>query len=207
MLNLWKTFKSDEEANITVEFVLLFPLLALWFAGSFIFFDAFRTTSQAAKAAYTIGDIVSRQPLIPANYIDELYTLQENLLPRAPSGKWLRVTSIICIIPPGDIDGDGNDDSATRTCIDDNVPAATYEVLWSRARPDDIDGDTVSNALVNATIPLTVMPTMARNDTIVLVENFVPYIPIVDWLDFTGLEWRNQIVNRPRFSDRVVIQN
>ena len=194
MLDMIKRFKRDEDGTVTVEFVLLFPLLALWLGASFIFFDAFKTTSQAAKAAYTIADIVSRQPVIPNGYIDELYTLQENLLPRSPNGKWLRVTSIQYIEDP-DLDGDG-------------LPDATYhQVLWSEAKPLITDTNGNTNKMETADIPTEILPTMSANDTIVLIENFVPYtsipIPLLSELNFTGLEWRNRIVNRPRFSSKI----
>ncbi|MEO1551416.1 MAG: TadE/TadG family type IV pilus assembly protein [Pseudomonadota bacterium] len=193
-MDLFRTFKDDERGSVTVEFVLLFPLLALWLGASFVFFDAFKTTSQAAKAAYTIADMVSRQPVIPNGYIDDLYALQENLLPRAPTGKWLRVTSIQYVEGP-DADGDGLPDTTD------------YVVLWSEAKPLVTDQQGNTNRMTSPEVPKEILPKMSANDTIVLVENFVPYttipLPLLSELNFTGLEWRNRIVNRPRFSSKI----
>lgn len=193
-MDLFRTFKDDERGSVTVEFVLLFPLLALWLGASFVFFDAFKTTSQAAKAAYTIADMVSRQPVIPNGYIDDLYALQENLLPRAPTGKWLRVTSIQYVEGP-DADGDGLPDTTD------------YMVLWSEAKPLVTDQQGNTNRMTSPEVPKEILPKMSANDTIVLVENFVPYttipLPLLSELNFTGLEWRNRIVNRPRFSSKI----
>ncbi|MEO1551632.1 MAG: TadE/TadG family type IV pilus assembly protein, partial [Pseudomonadota bacterium] len=193
---MFRRFLQDDRGTITVEFVLIFPILALWLGASFIFFDAFKTTSQAAKAAYTIADMVSRQPVVPNSYIDEMHLLQEKLLPRTPPGKWLRMTSIQYIEDP-DNDGDG-------------LPDATYhKVLWSRAKPLVADQDGNTNEMQDADIPTEIIPTMSANDTVVLVENFVPYssipIPLLNQLNFTGLEWRNRIPVRPRFSSQVVL--
>ena len=196
MFDLVKRFLRDDRGTVTVEFVLIFPLLALWLGASFIFFDAFKTTSQAAKAAYTIADIVSRQPVIPAGYIDDLHTLQENLLPRSPNGKWLRLTSIEYVEDP-DLDGDGEPD------------AKYHRVLWSRAKPLAVDSNGKSNEMTDAEIPTEILPQMSPNDTVVLVENFVPYtsipIPLLSELSFTGLEWRNRIPIRPRYTSQVAM--
>ncbi|MFQ5622879.1 MAG: TadE/TadG family type IV pilus assembly protein [Paracoccaceae bacterium] len=127
-------FRRDDEASISIEFVLTLPLLMLWFVGSFVFFDAFKTYSQSAKATYTIGDIMSRQITVDNAFIDNLYVLMDRMTPRSSSGKWMRISLI-------QFQNNG------------------YSVVWSRAQgggtalsdgtiplsimPEMADGDTV----------------------------------------------------------------
>ena len=61
-------FWRDEEGNIAVEAILILPLLFWAYLSMFAIFDAYRQHAVNQKAAYTIGDIVSRQttPLDPA---------------------------------------------------------------------------------------------------------------------------------------------
>ncbi len=94
---------------MTVEFVVVFPLLMLWFIGSFVFFQTYRNYSQAEKASFAIADIMSRQSEVDSAFIDDLKPLFQGMQPKASTGEWVRVSSISFD------DDDG------------------YEILWSRS--------------------------------------------------------------------------
>lgn len=133
--NFFRRFSNDEQGTMTVEFVVVFPLLMLWFIGSFVFFQTYRNYSHAEKASFAIADIMSRQTEVDSDFIDELKPLFEGMQPRPSANQWMRVSSI-------SFDEDDG-----------------YEVLWSRAvgggealadastmtefLPEMIDGDTV----------------------------------------------------------------
>ncbi len=64
-----RSFLRGEGGSVTVEFVLVIPLLAWCFLGTYTFFAAYRTQSINVKAAYTIGDQLSRE----TDYITPIY--------------------------------------------------------------------------------------------------------------------------------------
>jgi len=90
---LLSKFISDEDASITMEFVIVTPVMVLWWIGSMVFFDAFEARSGAARSAYTIADLISRQTETTNTYIDSLLTLQNRMRPREPVGT-VRVTEL-----------------------------------------------------------------------------------------------------------------
>lgn len=87
-------FGRDQNGSMTVEFVIVVPLLMLWFIGSFVFFQTFRNYTNAEKASFAIADIMSRQSEVDSAYLDNLQPLFEGLRPGPSTGDWLRVSSI-----------------------------------------------------------------------------------------------------------------
>lgn len=103
-----RRFVEDDRGTLTIEFLLWLPFLALWFVVSVVFYDAYKSRNDAAKAAQTLSDIMSRQVEVSNAFIDELADLQDKLLPRVPNGKELRISSI-------------------------QYSGGAHQVLWSRA--------------------------------------------------------------------------
>ncbi|MEM7178339.1 MAG: hypothetical protein AAF503_11595 [Pseudomonadota bacterium] len=103
-----KSYVYDEAGSITTEFVLWIPLLMTWFMLSVVLYDANKNRNDAAKAAYTISDLISRKKDVDNAYLEQLKSLEDNLLPRTAGSHTLRLTSLRFV--------DG-----------------TYEVVWSKA--------------------------------------------------------------------------
>jgi hypothetical protein len=125
-LKFFRNFVRDETGTMTVEFVVVFPLLMVWFIGSFVFFQTYRNYSQAEKASFAIADIMSRQSEVDSAFIDELKPLFEGMQPKPSTGEWMRVSSISFD------DDDG------------------YEIIWSRSvggGSDLSDTDTMTEFL------------------------------------------------------------
>lgn len=164
-----RRWKRDERGSITVELVVWMPVLAFWLVGSAVFFDAYKSRSDVAKAAHTLSDIVSRQTEVDNAFLDELYLLEGKLLPRFPEGRQLRLSSVQYI-------------------------AATdqYLVQWSRP----LGGGEV---LADEDIPLSILPDMADLDTVILTEVSAPYQPFTNWGNIAVREWSIDLVSRPRF--------
>lgn len=101
-------FWRDERGTLTMEFLLWLPILAFWFVVSVVFYDAYKSRNDAAKAAHTLSDIMSRQVEVSDASLNELFLLEEKLLPRVSSGHKLRISSV-------------------------RYSAGAYEVLWSNA--------------------------------------------------------------------------
>lgn len=179
----------DEDGTVSIEFVLVFPLLALWFIGSFVWFDSFRSNSLTAKTAYTLSDMASRmgkdedKPYATLDELDALFDSHTMLLPPRIDDGWLRVSSI---------------------CFN----GSSYRVLWSylgddtyaaaAADPDD-DLEPRLGYLTDETIPTEIMPPMSSNDSIILTETFATWTPLADWVGMSESDWRNRLVTRPRY--------
>ena len=170
-------WQRDEYGSITIEFVLWLPVLAFWLVVSTAFFEAYKSRSDAMKAAQTLTDIMSRQVEVDNAFIDELYALQDQLLPRAPAGTRLRVTSVQYV---------GADDE--------------YQVQWSQAAGG-------GQPLVTATISQEIFPQMADLDTVILTELDVPYQPFTDWGGIGNRTWSFALVTRPRFVSAIAKTN
>jgi hypothetical protein len=60
---------DDDAGSVSVETVIIMPILLWVYVATFVIFDGFRTHNQNVKAAYTIGDMLSRE----TNAIDNAY--------------------------------------------------------------------------------------------------------------------------------------
>ncbi len=165
-------FAHAEEGSISVEAMLIFPILLWCYLATFVFFDAFRSQSTNLKAAYTIGDVISREPddITPA-YLDSLYKLQTFLVDEDNGIAQLRIT-------------------VYRYQASDN----TYRVRWSRVRGGGVQ---MTDALL-ATLR-NQLPVMPNSETAILVETWVGYHPTysVGLQDFV---FNDLVVTRPRLS-------
>ena len=86
-----KRFRQDTAGNGTIEFCLFMPILFWAYGASYVFFDAYRQSAMNLKAAYTVGDLISRetQAITPA-YIDSLYNITK-LLTRTDTPMSMRI--------------------------------------------------------------------------------------------------------------------
>jgi hypothetical protein len=183
-----KRFRDDENATITVEFVIIAPVLLFLLALSFQFFDAFKSYSRAAKATYALADIVSREEeAIDAAFAVKLHGLLDSLLPWIKDDKSIRLTSIKW-----------------------DTEEADYEVIWSCP----INGENVQLDAhyfeLKTTSNLTfeekaLMPTLVPGDSIVFVETHIPYSALFDYIGLGDLVWQNRVAIRPRFASEVLM--
>jgi hypothetical protein len=94
LLSRLTAFRRDTRGSVTAEFVVILPILFWAYGASYVFFDAYRQQSVNLKAAFTVGDLISRetQP-INAAYIDSMYELTK-LLTRNNAPLALRISVI-----------------------------------------------------------------------------------------------------------------
>ena len=122
-----------------------------------------------------MSDIMSRQVEVTDAFVDDLFTLQDKLLPRAPAGTRTRISSVQYL------------------AVDD-----TYQVLWS----EPFGG---GEAMANEDIPLSILPEMADFDTIIITELTVPYQPFTHWAKIEVTEWSFALVSRPRYVSAIAM--
>ena len=196
-------FWRDEAGTVKVEFIIVFPLIIGWILSSFVFFDAYRNYSRAAKATFAVADIVSRQTTLSLGSIVGYHDLLNGLIPWSDDNKWIRVSSLQYVktaggAPNGDADGDGVED-----CYDaDTHATCEFLVLWSQA-----SGTAVTYSGTN--LPpevIAVLPDISEDDTVMLTETHVPYQPLLDNLGLRGMAWRNAQATRPRYVSAIAFQ-
>ena len=147
MTHLIRTFITSEGAAISVESVLIFPILLICYAGSFIYFDAFRSYNLTIKASYTIGDILSRKTSTMTN--TDLLGMEKlfEFLTFGDTTPWIRISEV-------------------------NKTTAGLEVTGSCAT----DGNPKRTINDTAGI-VEFIPNLATDERIVVVETFTPYDP------------------------------
>ena len=186
VINQLRKFRDDTSATITVEFVIIAPVLLTLLALGFQFFDAFKSYSRAAKATYAVADIVSRQEDdIDGQFADKLHGLLEALLPWIQDDKSMRLTSIKW-----------------------NVDESDYEVIWScPINGNNLDLDTFYYQSQLTTENLSaeqkaMLPDLVPGDSVVFVETHIPYSALFDWIGLGDLVWENRVAIRPAICKR-----
>ena len=165
-------FCRDTKASVTVEAVLITPLLLAWFVGGFVFFDGFKNRNTALKATYTIGDILSRRvTAADAEYIDKLQDLYDSLAYTSGTSA-IRVTSL-------------------------TWNGKKHRVLWSHSTKEKLP--VLDNEKVRVSSFRNRIPIMAIADTVILVESFTDYNPAFN-VGWNHRVFENFVVTSPRFA-------
>jgi len=175
-----RTFARDERGSTAVETVIILPILFWAYLSMFAIFDAYRQHAINQKAAFTIGDIVSRQttPIDPS-FLDGMRKTLNYLTNSSNSDTAIRITSIRW---------------------DEKKKA--YQRDWSKVKgsgPKALKNNDVKNWHHR-------LPVMVNGERIVLVETFVDYDPPFA----TGLQERtitNFVFTSPRYAPRVLWSN
>ena len=162
---------AAEGGSISMEFAVIMPLLIFLSIGGLAFWDAFRSQSQTNKIAYTISDIVSRYEQVDDTDITYLYAVMDKMLSPDLDRRLLRISSI---------------------CFN----GAEHRVLWSVSA---VGSDRVDpGPLADEEIPLTLLPEMAPQDSVILTELEARWQPKIVF-GIGERMWRSALVVRPRF--------
>ena len=191
-------FRDDQEGAVTMEFIIMLPLLFTWGVGSFLYYDAYRSLSITNKVGFTVTDIASRYEVITESDLVEWQELADRMLPFRNVNNRLRISSI-CFY---DGTEDGNPDE--------------NQIVWSSAQNvgaqvEDESGnglvDSEGNPLLEGAprtgdnLPAAI-PLMADQDTVLYVELFSTWRPLsnsIFGLEFTEKTWFVDLFIRPRF--------
>lgn len=173
-----KNFRDATEGSVSVEFVMMMPILFWSFMAVYVYFDGYRQSTNQLKAAYTVSDLLSRETQsVSDGYIDSLHDLLQ-ILTRADSSTDLRV-------------------SVVRWDEDDN----RYYIDWSETRDY---GDPLTNATIGDLNDL--LPVMPDNERVILVETRNVYAPRWD-IGMADQDLENFVFTRPRFAPQLVFSN
>ena len=194
----FRRYLRDDSASISVEAVMVLPLLLWGYFGMFILFDAYRSLASNIRVAYTISDMLSRETnaVTPA-YIEGLNDIQD-VLTQSPHRTVLRVTTVR-------FSDDNNNGVA-------DAGEHTLEWSYSTAGKAKIEtGD-----LYSKIVPY--LPPMPDAGVLVVVETWMAYVPFMnitleqhyqmenksDRIVFGPFYFESLVATRPRFAGQLV---
>ncbi|MFT6023126.1 MAG: hypothetical protein ACI9PY_001239 [Ascidiaceihabitans sp.] len=171
-----KRYSRDEDGSIAIEMMLLLPMLFWAFLTLFSIFDAYRKHSMNQKAAFTIGDMISRETaLVNQAYLNGTQQLLSYLTNADLSDTSIRITSV-------------------KYDADNNI----YKRDWSKTK--GWVPELGNNDIKNWNDRLPVMP---HNERIMVVETFVKYDPPYN-TGLSDHEIVNFVFTRPRYAPQVL---
>lgn len=171
-----RAFRDEEQGSLAVETVLIIPILFWAYLSMFAIFDAYRQHAINQKAAYTIGDIISRETTpLDEEYLQGTRELLAYLTLNSTKDVAIRVSSV-------KFDGD------TQAYQRDWSHNLGWEAALTDGQVQQLD---------------THLPVMPDNDRVVVVETFVKYDPPFD-TGLQEREIRNFVFTRPRYAPRVL---
>jgi hypothetical protein len=140
-------FAADTGGQLSIEAALMVPMIVWIYVSTFTYFETFRADSANVKAAYAIGDMLSRETAeVNQSYIDGLNGIF-SYMTVARQETWLRVSSVAW------------DDAGQK-----------FVLRWSAASAGHAPLDTVDPIAAS-------IPAMSPGDTVVVVETYMPYTP------------------------------
>lgn len=174
-----RRFSADTQGYITLEALIVLPVLLWLFGACWVYFDAFRQQSLSQKANYVIGDMISRETdPISGPYISNARRLLRELTKTSGNASDLRVTVV-------QYDSD----------------AGTWSVRWSKKRGNqsilrnsDMSGFTEK------------LPTANGGDQLILVETWDLHQPVFN-VGLSDFEITTYSFTRPRYTPQVVFSN
>jgi hypothetical protein len=177
LCNLRRRFTRSEEGTLSVETVIVFPIVLWALFGMFVFWDVFSTVNRNTKATYTIADLISREPdPISQGYIDGLGGVYNMLVRDENANSTIRVT-----IVSNKINAAGDEE-------------LTFE--WSYATGDMADRTNLDGLIGN-------IPIMAVGDNLIIVETKTFWEPALT-IGIGSRDITNRVVTSPRFVAQVL---
>jgi hypothetical protein len=188
--NVFSRFLTDKRGTVTIEFIIVFPMLIWAFIGIFLYWDAHKAINLSQKASFTVADNLSRtQTPLAKSHIDGLSKLLAYLADADPAlgeGVRLRVTSIRW-----------------------NNTDKKHEVSWSYSAYNAEPVLTTAK-LVDIKDQL---PTLTEFETVLLIETEVDFVPALGKYSIFANTYENddqQVltmgIDRRSFAEFVVIR-
>lgn len=179
-LSHWlRHFARDTSGVVTLEFVIMMPMLFITFMSCYVYFDGYKQAATNLKAAYTVSDLVSRETeSVNDNYIDSMYRLFQELT-RSNNPVRLRISVV---------------------WWDDNQKK--YFLDWSEARGANF------SPLQNSDMSdiASKLPTMPDGERVILVETSNTFIPLFR-IGMDNIDIDNFVFTRPRFAPLVAFDS
>ncbi len=165
-------FKGNDQGAVSLEIIVLMPLLILWLIGSNSFFDAFKTNLRASKASYTAIDLVSRQATVGPDYMRNIASIFESIVDADGTASTIVVSSIHKVGDDLEVDWSVNGEGAAGLTSAGQIPTALM--------PNLVDNEYV--ILLQSSVPYVPLYAWAHlqastyTNTIVVTPRFDPRV-------------------------------
>lgn len=170
-----KHFRAGEDGSVSLEAVLITPMLFWTIMAGYTYFEAYRQSASNIKAAHTIGDVISREVrVINDAYIDSMEEMFRLMVVNQADLK-IRV-------------------SLVKYHEDTN----SHSVEWSANR----GGFTEKLTLADVALIKDALPPMSDQNTLILVETSNTFVPLFR-VGLGNIELENFIFTRPRFANNI----
>ncbi|KUJ80564.1 hypothetical protein AVO45_05830 [Ruegeria marisrubri] len=170
-----KRFAAQEEGSIVLEALIIVPILFWAILAGYTFFEGYRQSASNVKAAYTIGDLISRETReLNSVYMDSMEDMFA-LMVRNQSNLKMRISLVLY-----DADTD------------------RHTVSWSAIRGG------YTEKLTDADMPeyKDLLPPMSDQGTLILVETSNTFVPPFR-VGLDNIELKNFVFTRPRFANNI----
>ncbi|MBK5946574.1 hypothetical protein CCR83_09055 [Rhodobacter veldkampii DSM 11550] len=173
-------FFRNERGSLTIEFVIIVPILIWAIAGLFVFVSAFQLKVTATKATYTVSDLISRQTTaVDQDFMDGLQAVFAYLAGPNTNGR-LRVSLLRC----------------TENC---NKTERKLALDWSKG----VGGASpITDATLNTETYKKIIPTAALGERLIMLETRVDFHPPVK-VGLPDQAFDTIMVSRPRFAPQI----
>ena len=161
---------SDERATLSVEAVIVMPVLLWTLLAILVFWDGFRASAATVKAAYAVSDLVSRErSALDQGYLDGMRGVLDAMSRAGQAGDLGRdgAGSLRMSVARSRID------SETEDAAGDTIYETTLVLDWSHASGSDLSPVTSIDE-IRAHIP-----ELAPGDQLMVIEAHVPWSPPV----------------------------
>lgn len=176
IFKLSRRFAKSEQGTLSVETVIVFPIILWAFFGMFIFWDIFSTVNRNLKATYTIADLISREPdPMSQSYLEGLGDVY-NMLVRSDGSSTIRVSVV-----SNKINGSGDEELALE---------------WSYGTGAMLSRTTLDG--ISEAIPI-----MAVGDNLIIVETKTNWTPMMNF-GLRPRDVTNRVITSPRFVAQVI---
>ncbi len=178
-----RRFLRDNKASLSVEAVLVLPLLLWAFIALFSFFDVYYARNVAVKANYAVADLLSRETNpIDTSYLNGVEDVYQYLT-QSDESSWIRITAVKC----------------RRNCS--NPETRELKRDWSRAT----DGMAqLTNSVVDTNYR-DIVPIIPRGERVIMLETEIHYDPPFNTV-YSGVSHRDMrdiTMTRPRFGPQL----
>jgi len=196
-------FARETRGSVSIETLIMFPMLMWAMVSTVVFFDGFRARNQTQVAAQTVADLLSRSTnAFTTDYLEGMNDVFDFLADsRHPTR--LRISSVIW------------NSTAQRNALQwsygtrgfSALPSDTFDYLAEGdmsgliARFGEIEGFNFTAAAAQAPIPELAqrIPPVLPGEALIMVESFAMWTPFAN-VGVGQIRFNPVVVTRPRFS-------
>ncbi|MEZ5752931.1 MAG: hypothetical protein R3D60_13520 [Paracoccaceae bacterium] len=196
-------FRKKSDGSVSVELLLILPLLLWALTATVVFFEGFRARYQTQMAAQTVADIMSRETsMFTANYVEGMNQVFD-FLAGANYPTRIRVSSVIWDSANNRNRLQWSYGSRGMTAL----PANTFHLLQSgqidTLRAAFGNDDSFTFAASDAQMPVESLPSqippILPGESLIVIETFALWSPFAD-VGVGQLRFNPVVAVRPRFS-------